>query len=353
MAVSTPAKWRPAALWGCVWLAALGGCPAGHAAAPDPSAAQPRVRELSLRADVKLSQTWQKNDPEHPGSQWSRATGAQHYEIRTRLRSDGELQVRNLLDPDLERRLEAKVIHLARQAQALLARSGQGVRIPRTAEEKAALTERMQAQMSACRGDMACRDRLMQLYTALFAAMQYPEALQPDTIPGRYLYFLPYDGCPWQSQVTMRLEIEGVRYNRSRDAFVPFSERRQGDSRDIADGSPPCTHYVGVVDTEDSERGMYQETVYIPSPVGETVYTEDGSTTRREESQPLPSAVLDWINHRLRHAPESGTAEARLALPLSLNGNSTWLGLWEGVAEVRLEWRFEPVDGGSGHADGH
>jgi len=49
------------------------------------------------------------------------------------------------------------------------------------------------------------------------------------------------------------------------------------------------------------------------------------------------------VNDVLRQAPASGNASATLPLPMSLNGNSTWLGLWQGTAKVTLQWSFSEV----------
>lgn len=69
----------------------------------------------------------------------------------------------------------------------------------------------------------------------------------------------------------------------------------------------------------------------------------NGHTSRETQYQPMPSAALDWMNEDLRHAPATGSTSATLPLPLSLNGNSTWLGLWTGTAKVSMQWSFREV----------
>jgi hypothetical protein len=75
------------------------------------------TRELHIVVSVDADQKWEKEDPEHPGRQWSVATTKHRYEIKTRLRAAKRLEVRNLLDLDQDARLEAKTIYLARSAQ--------------------------------------------------------------------------------------------------------------------------------------------------------------------------------------------------------------------------------------------
>lgn len=62
------------------------------------------------------------------------------------MRSDGEKQVRNLLDADVEARLEAKVVHLARQAKKMIEASGGALKLPSTPAEEAELAKRMQVE---------------------------------------------------------------------------------------------------------------------------------------------------------------------------------------------------------------
>jgi hypothetical protein len=302
--------------------------------------AAPLERELYFVATVDAQQTWKKNDPRHPGDQWSKATAQQRWEVRTRLRSDGKLQVRDLLDPDINARMEAKTIFLARQAKALLEQSGKTFKAPHTDAEKGALMQQMQEQLMGCKAEPVCTHDLTLQYAALMAAIEFPEALEDDTVPGQYLYFLPYKGCPEESHVSLSLAIDGVRFNKDVDRLVPFSERRSADTTNASDGLPLCEHFTAVIDTRNPRKLVRQETIFVPRPEGTTEYTERDHTSRREEPQPLVGAALNWVNDTLRQAQESGSATATLPLPMSLNGNSTWLGVWEGSAKVTLQWSF-------------
>jgi hypothetical protein len=321
-------------------LALSGLAQAAPTAQPPP---HPLERELHFVVTVEAQQTWAKDDPGHPGHQWSKAVAHQRWELRTRLRSDGKLEVRNLLDPDTDARMEAKTIFLARQAKARLERSGQPFKPPRTEAEKSALMQAMQEQIFNCKGEPACTHDLNIQYSALMAAIEFPEALEPDTVPGQYLYFLPFRNCPEESRVTLDLAIDGERFNKDVDRLVPFSERRSADTSNASDGLPLCEHFTAVIDSRDPQHRVRQETIFVPRPVGVTEYTERDHTSHAEEPQPLVGAALDWVNEVLRQAPESGSASATLPLPKSLNGNSTWLGLWQGTAKVTLTWSFGEV----------
>lgn len=305
--------------------------------------AAPVDYRLKLVATVDATQDWLKNDPKNPGRQWSKGSTRQRYEIITQLRTDGVRQVRNLLDPDVEARLEAKTIHLARQAKKAIEASGGRLILPKTPADEAALAKRFQNEVLACKGDAECNAALNLEYAAIYAAMAYPEAMEPDEDEGRYLYLLPYKGCPGTSRVQLTMNIAGERYNKTLDRLLPFEEKRSADTVNASDGRSLCSHFTVVLDPEDARRPLWVENVHVPSPVGVTEFIESGHTSRATEPQPMPTAALEWITETLRHAPASGKASATLPLSLSLNGNSTWLGLWTGSANVTLEWSFLPV----------
>jgi len=194
-----------------------------------------------------------------------------------------------------------------------------------------------------CKGDATCSYEMNMRFASIVAAMNYPEALEEDTVPGRYLYFMPFKGCAEKSRVTLTMTIQGVRFNKDSGSFVPFQERRTADTVDASDGLAVCAHFTAVVDTQDPAKPMWQETIFVPRPEGVTEFTESGHVSRTIEYQPMPTAATEWMNGVLRHAPASGTATATLPLPLSLNGNSTWLGVWTGTVKVTMQWSFKDV----------
>ena len=303
----------------------------------------PIEREFHLVVTVDATQDWKKNDPEHPGEQWSKGSTQQSYEIRTRLRSDGILEVRNLLDPDLNERMLAKTIHLARQAKKRFEAAGKPFKVPTTPAEKKAFHLQFTRENVACSGDYNCLYELNLNYAAFLAAMEHPEYLEEEDEPGRYLYFLPYTGCPQSSRVTMTMSIDGVRYNKDVDKFIPFKERRSADSVNATDALAMCKHMLAMFDTENPDKPMWQETIWVPTPRGITEYTENNHTSREEQPQPMPTAVLDWMTETLRHAPAKGTASVTLPLPLALNANQTVLGLFTGTAKATMKWSFDVV----------
>lgn len=308
--------------------------------------ADSQVRELHIMVEFDAQQTWTSDTKEY-GQEHSQATAHERYELTTHLRSDGDLRARNLLDPDLKTRLKAKTIHLASQAEKRLAAAGRPVKIPHTPAEKSALVQRMQAEQAACEGDEVCRRKVMELYTALFAAAQYPEADQEDAGPARYLYFEPYPQCASTTRVTMQMSIEGEHYNKGEHEVVPFTEQRSADSVDTQEDVMLCEHFLAVIDNQDSDNSMYLENVYLPSATGETVHTELQETERKTERQPMNTDVLAWMTQQLKHAPASGSANATIKLQYPLSGISEDSGEIEGTAKVKMTWRFLPPQSNS------
>ena len=307
------------------------------------ASAAPITRRLQIVATVEATQTWKKNDPKYPGEQSSKGSTTQRYELTLDLRSDGRQEVRNLLAHDLDERLEAKTIHLARQARRNIEAKGGKLVIPTTDAELQAFNRRFQEDVYRCNAEPVCMQDTNLQYAAILAARDYPEALKEDAEPGQYLYFLPFKGCTSRSRVTLKMVIDGIRYNKSSDKFVPFSERREADVVDANDGLPLCNHFTVVLDTADKARGLLVENVHVPSAIGVTEFTESGHTSRTTESQPMPTAALEWITATLRQAPERGSASTTVPLTLPLNANSTWLGLFAGTAKVTLSWSFSPL----------
>ena len=145
----------------------------------------------------------------------------------------------------------------------------------------------------------------------------------------------------------MTMSLEGVRYNKDADAFIPFSERRSADTVNGSDGLLLCRHFLAVIDTKDKDKPMYQETIFVPRPEGITEWTENNHTSREKQPQPMPPPAIDWMTEVLRHAKSEGKASVSLPLPLPLNGNATWLGLWTGTANVTMEWSVREVPASS------
>lgn len=307
-----------------------------------PAHAAPIERELHYVVTVEAQQTWEKHEPK-TGEEWSKATSTQHYEVTTRLISDGKLEVRNLQALNLDERMEAKIVYLARRAKKEFEASGQPFHLPKTEAERQAFSNRRQADEFKCQKDLQCYSDVELRYASILAAVDWPEALEDETVPGTFFYFVPYRGCPEKSRVTLEIQIDGMRYNKDDKKVIPFSEHHSADTTDASDGTWLCQHFGATIDTQDKNKSMYLDNVFIPRPIGISTFTESGHTSRTPEPQSVPTAVVEWLAATLRHAPPSGSASAVVPLILPLNANATWLGLWKGSAKVAFTWSFTEV----------
>lgn len=85
--------------------------------------------------------------------------------------------MRNLLDPDIDARMEAKRIHLARRAKAYLENPGQPLKLPTSDAEKAELMRHMQEHLMGCKGDPTCSHEMTLQYAAIMATVDFPRIL--------------------------------------------------------------------------------------------------------------------------------------------------------------------------------
>jgi len=307
-------------------------------------------RELFVVVEFDAEQSW-VSETEEFGSQHYEATSKQRYELRTHLQADSQLQALNLLDLDQKKRLKAKTIHLARQAKKKLAAAGKSVKIPQTPAEQQALTRQMQKEQYACDSDAVCRRNTIELYAAVFAAIEYADELEKPAGPGRYYYYEPYPSCEDYSRVAMQLSISGEHWNKGEKEVVPFTEERTADTENPSDDVPLCQRYLAVIDTKNEAKPLYVENFYLPSAVGDTVHTELGHTMTKSERQPMPTDVLGWVTQQLRHATKSGEASAVVKLLQPLSGISKQTGTIKGQANVTMQWRFSEPGSDAGDSE--
>ncbi|MDB5986493.1 MAG: hypothetical protein JWR16_1546 [Nevskia sp.] len=302
-------------------------------------------RQLELKIDIEGQQTW-KN-----ALQSSKGSTKQHYELVTRLRTDGKLQGANLLDPDFDRRMAIKQEFLKRKGLEQAKRNGAVMNVPHTEEEKRLASAQVQQDMYKCNGDPDCMSSVVERYSAIFAqAAEDSEKPGKPNIgaqlldqPGRYLFFFGYDGCPNRIHAVQTTHIEGEQaFDKAKKNLVPFSLQRDADSSgNAADQKSLCRRYTIVVDTEDNK--IFVENVYLPSPLGVSVSTLNGHSDRQERELPLVEELLDWLTQTLKTAKASGNASATLRLTRPFDGNASVGGLFDGAAKVTLSWSFLPV----------
>lgn len=306
---------------------------------PAAGAAAPIERPLTIRLDIDATQNW-RND-----KQWSRASSQQHYQLSTRLRSDGRLYHDNLLEPDLERRVRIKSEYYTYQGLLQLRRDNGG-RLPDAAQAARGFGGQAIQQHHDCVDAADCPNAVAERYAAISALQNNSLAELEEFIAtydqpgGTYRYFFGYAGCPNQMRLQHRAHFEGEQaYDRDKKKLQPFTLDWSADSRGSADDQARlCQHYVATVDSRDGS--VYLETAFVPSAHGQIVSVLSGAREQREADLPLPSEAMRWLADQLAHTPPQLKRSATLRLDRPLDGNATVLGLFDGSARVQLEWAF-------------
>lgn len=293
--------------------------------------AAPVDRRLEISVSLEGQQDWRN------ALQWSKATTQQSYDFSTTLRSDGQLEGANLLDMDLDTRLAIKTEYLRRKGAAKLKAAGIDPASPNLQSE---ISNRMQRDNFACKGDAICIGETSSKYAELMAAAVQPDNSELFAGEPRYLFFFGYPGCANKIRSVNRYQASGeTAYGRKKDKIFPYALSYDGDYAGSAmDQTSMCRYFTVVLDTK--EQKMFVENIYIPASRGKVVRTEFEKTTNSEADLPTPDPLQGWMNGLLRHAALSGTSSTTLPLNLPLDGNSTVLGNFTGEAKVTMKWAF-------------
>lgn len=302
--------------------------------------AAPVDRKLDIVITVEGQQDWRNE------LQWSKATTTQRYEISTTLRSDGTLEGANLLDLDTDRRLAIKTEYLRRQGVALLKAQGLD---PASPELQRSLSSGMQKESFACAGEAVCMSKVYAKYSTLMAA-----AMEPDNSAlfeqgdKKYLFFSGYSGCVNRIRSVLTTHTEGeTGIGRDKDRIYPYKLDLQGDyDGSAADRQSLCTRFTVTLDTQ--LKKLYVENIPIPSSRGKSMRTEFGKTVTTEADLAPFADLQGWANALLRETTMDGKASATLPMTLPLDGNSTVLGNFTGLAKVSLQWSWSPVPASGG-----
>lgn len=302
-------------------------------------------RQLEVRIRVQGEQSW-RNARQH-----TQGSTKQDYLLSTRLRSDGVLYGDNLLDPNTARRLVIKQQYLARRGLMRLKSINAG-RLPRSAEELAALNDKIQSSGRSCGRDEFCiresAERMAALNALRSNSIDDLEALIAAPATGdaaRWLYFSGYAGCPNRIRISSETQIAGERaFDRNRKKLVPWSlDRRANTEGSAEDRAALCQRYTVTVDVRTG--AIFVENLFIPSPRGLTIRTIDKTVERIEEDLPVAAEMLLWSSERLRHTAESVELSDTLRANMPFDGDATVLGRFDGNLAVTMSWSFKPVAG--------
>ena len=253
----------------------------------------------------------------------------------------------NLLDPNTTKRLSIKQQYLARHGLMRL-KAQNGGRLPRTAEEIVALSEKSKN----CGLDDRCMGEAVERLAAITAlqnnSIEDLEALIAAPATGdaaRWLYFFGYNGCPNRIRIRSETHIAGERaYNSGKTKLVPWSLDRNAISEGSSeDRARLCQRYTATVDVRTGD--VYLENLYIPSPTGTSVLNRNKTQIRENIDLPVAAEMLIWATERLRRTKESASYAEVLPANSPFDGDATVLGSFTGKLDVKMDWSFKPVDG--------
>lgn len=184
--------------------------------------AAPVERTLNIHITVDGQQDWRNV------LQWSKATTTQRYEISTTLRSDGELEAANLLDPDLDTRLAIKTEYLRQQGVQKLRHAGIDPKSPSLMTD---LSRRAQKDTFDCKGESSCMSTVGVKYAALMAAAVEPDNSEVLKGEPRYLFFFGFPGCSNRITAVHQYKAVGeTAYGRNKDKIFPYALSYDGAS---------------------------------------------------------------------------------------------------------------------------
>ena len=302
------------------------------------AAAAPLQRTLELHLTVEATQAW-RNDP-----QWGKTDTQQRYDLSTQLQSDGRLYTENLLDPDKARRMRIKNDWYLLQGLLELKQENGG-RLPAPGQLAAPVISAESMMMGGGADPSAAANMSPQRLTAMNAVNERPAAeldafiKRYDAPGGRWLYFSGFSGCANQLHLVYRAHFVGDT-GKTADKKVPFDMTWAADSRGSpADQGALCQRYVATLDP--AAGVLYIENAYIPSARGNSARTHFGRTDKREMDFPVPYEVLRWTDEMLKSAKPAGKQSAELKITSALDGDSTVLGQFDGIAKVALDWSFK------------
>jgi hypothetical protein len=213
---------------------------------------------------------------------------------------------------------------------------------PSSPELMKSISDRMQKDNFACRGDSVCMAETGTKYAMLMAAVTEPDNSALFEGEPRYQFFFGFPGCANRIHVLHSSDTAGeTAYGRNKDKIFPYALKANADfaGTDV-DRASMCTYFTGVVDTKD--QTVYWDNIYIPTVRGTLVRTEFEKTQTQEGEIAMPQEVMSWVNDTLRHSAPTGNTAAEIPLKFPLDGNSTVLGTFDGLAKVKMSWSFNP-----------
>lgn len=233
-------------------------------------------------------------------------------------------------DPEDSNRLDHDGNAAAMQAQV----SAANARAP-SREQQQATMEKARAQAGACKGDIACMQKIaldMAKATSSWSVRPAPAGASA----GRFITYSAADPdyCKPEYSARIRSDADGVFPDVQ--GLVPFTHTTTADFKASNMQSLPLCNTMLVLDKSANRIFLSMQHAEVQGSVKRT----EGGRVRvddRNVGVRMSQEALEWVAKTLNGAPKSGREHTTLKIPT----NSTLGGVGEKVINVELIWKFD------------
>jgi hypothetical protein len=202
-------------------------------------------------------------------------------------------------------------------------------------EQQQVLMEKARAQAAACKGDMACMQRIamdMAKTTSSWNVRPAPAGANA----GRYITYAAADAALCKPEYTARIrnDVEGAFPDVQ--GMVPFTQNTAADFKASQLQSLPLCSAMLVLDKSANKLYLNMQHAEVQGSIKRT----EGGRVRVNDSNVgvrLNQEALEWVAKTLNGAARSGKERTTLKIPTS----STLGGTGEKTINVELSWKFE------------
>ena len=202
-------------------------------------------------------------------------------------------------------------------------------------EQQQAIMMKARAQGEACKGDMACMQKVameMAKTTSSWSVRPAPAGANA----GRYITFAAADAGVCKPEYTgkIRNDVEGVFPDVQ--GLVPFTNSTSADFKANSMQSLPLCSAMLVVDKSANKIYLSMQHAEM---LGNVKRTEGGRERVNDSNTGvrLSDDALEWVAKTLNGAAKSGKARTTLKIPTS----STLGGVGEKTFNVEMSWKFD------------
>jgi hypothetical protein len=302
-----------------------------------------RTGRMTVEIRIEGQQSWAAQQ-DHGTARIS-----EYYRVVTHVKSDGQLNTVNVLDPEFAHKQIARAAAVQKRVAQAQQRSGVAApTVPRTPAEQATFMAQMQQEQQACGADVQCLMSLSAKYAPVMNAMAMqalPQGAGDDVDldaeeEARYYDYFGYDGCP--TTIEMRVDFRAEGAYADVGGMVPWKQTYSADDRgNDMQRSMQCLSQQTVFDVRDGR--IHTLGFGPPMPHGRRVHWDrlHGETVSDGEI-PVTGEALAWVAEQLRHAPAKGQRSATITPERARGGVVTSGASHDGSIRVDLSWSFEP-----------